>query len=54
VLHNSIYMSLHFGKVSSPAQGEFHSLTGGPPPPPPQGPPRPPCTIWSPRSWGPV
>jgi hypothetical protein len=31
VLHNSIYMSLHFGKVSSPAQGEFHSLTAHPP-----------------------
>jgi hypothetical protein len=31
VLHNSVYMSLHFGKVSAPAQGEFSSLTVHPP-----------------------
>jgi hypothetical protein len=30
-LHNAVYTSLHFGKVTSPAGGEFDSLTPHPP-----------------------
>src|SRR5215813_68664 len=31
VLHNTVYTSLHYGKISSPAQGEFDSMTIHPP-----------------------